>query len=280
MTNNLLNKNSLIGALIVLLLLTSWWGQSKTGTSRQLAMDKEVAEVQLASIEAEAIEARQAQQENEVALKETKKRLKQAQENSDKLAKSFSHEQAKTTTLKMEKEGLQKKISELESALEQAKIQQKQTDSAQQDMQKIAAERDKTQTTLKEAQKKLKEAESQIAQLQQQQKNIQMEASSQLVQLQQQQEEAATELESLRAQVIGFEKVVEERNAALTEVNSDLDACEVNTKVLLGKITEQEDTQLGMEEQMRNIVENLSKDAAQEESPAPEQEEQAIEQAE
>ena len=67
MMNNFLNKNSLIGALIILLLLTSWWGQSETGANRQLIQDKEAAEAQLATVEAKAADTHQALQEKTAA---------------------------------------------------------------------------------------------------------------------------------------------------------------------------------------------------------------------
>ncbi|MCI5119754.1 MAG: hypothetical protein D3908_00880, partial [Candidatus Electrothrix sp. AUS4] len=262
MTNNLLNKNFLIGALIILLLLTSWWGQSKTGTSHQLTLDKEKTEVQLVAAEKEIAEARQALEESTTTLSDTEEKLRNAENNAQNLARALAEKKSTIATLEKEKENLLDKIKELSKTLDQTKTQQEQIGSEQQEeAQKALA----TAAEYKEALEKLEQAEVRIAELEKEQENLKIQANARLVQLQQQQEEAATELESLRAQVIGFEKVVEERNAALTEVTSDLEACKVNTKVLLAKITEQEDTQLGMEKHMRNIVENLSKDVEQEE---------------
>lgn len=71
--NNLLNKNSLIGALIILLLLTSWWGQSETGANKQLTRDKEAVEAQLTAVEMETAHNRQALREKTAALADAEK---------------------------------------------------------------------------------------------------------------------------------------------------------------------------------------------------------------
>ncbi|MCI5227268.1 MAG: hypothetical protein D3918_11595, partial [Candidatus Electrothrix sp. AX2] len=90
---------------------------------------------------------------------------------------------------------------------------------------------------------------------------LKKQAQVKIFQLQKEQNQIMTEAESLRAQVIGFEKVVEERNTALSAMGSELQACKVNTKVLLGKISEQENTHQGMEQTIRLMVQDLSQEA-------------------
>ncbi len=103
------------------------------------------------------------------------------------------------------------------------------------------------------------------------------EAEGVIRQLQQERAAAANETESLRAQVIGFEKVVEERNTKIFEFNNDLNDCKVNTKVLISKIADQENAEHGLQEKMRFMVKNLvqqQNDAAEENQAAQNQAEQ------
>jgi chromosome segregation ATPase len=263
--NNLLNKNSLLFALIILLLVTSWWGQSETGANKQLTQEKEAAEAQLAKVEAGTSETQQALQEKTAALENADKKLQKAEQNIHRLAKAVSEKKAALTTFEKEEKILLEKINELEFSLRKAKSKYKQTASQQQQQ-----HLQKTAQSHKENQEELKESQTRIAQLEQEQAELKTQTEARIAQLQAKQDEVMTEAESLQAQVIGFEKVVEERNAALAELESDLHACKVNTKVLISKITEQENTQLGMEEKMRLMVQDFSEEAApeQEEQPA------------
>jgi chromosome segregation ATPase len=290
MMNNFLNKNSLIGALIILLLLTSWWGQSKTGANKQLTRDKEAVEVQLVDAKTKSADIRQALQEKTAALTDAEEKLGKAETRIQSLAKEFSEKKSALTALNKDVKVLLKKINELELALKNAKDKQVQTGS---EHQKNVQE---TNAAHNEALAKLKKAEARIAQLEKELTELKAQAEArmaelkaqteartakmkaqteaQIAQLRKKQNEAATENESLRAQVIGFEKVVEERNAALAEVDSDLQSCKVNTKVLLSKITEQENAQQGMAEKMHLMVQDLSEEAAAHKNTTPVQEKQ------
>jgi len=323
MMNNFLNKNSLIGALIILLLLTSWWGQSKTGANKQLTRDKEAVEVQLVDAKTKSADIRQALREKTAALTDAEEKLGKAETRIQSLAKEFSEKKSALTALNKDVKVLLKKINELELALKNAKDKQVQTGS---EHQKNVQE---TNAAHNEALAKLKKAEARIAQLEKELTELKAQAEArmaelkaqteartakmkaqtevrmaelkaqteartakmkaqteartakmkarteaQIAQLRKKQNEAATENESLRAQVIGFEKVVEERNAALAEVDSDLQSCKVNTKVLLSKITEQENAQQGMAEKMHLMVQDLSEEAAAHKNTTPVQEKQ------
>ncbi|MDU9050300.1 MAG: hypothetical protein Q3M30_15755 [Candidatus Electrothrix sp. Rat3] len=285
MMNNLLNKNSLIGALIILLLLTSWWGQSETGSNKQLTQEKKDAEVQLAAVETEFANTRQALQEKTAALTDAEEKLGKAETKIQRLAKEFSDKKSALTALNKDVKVLLEKINELELALKNAKDKLAQTGSEQQqNLQEKNAAHNETLEKLKKAETRIAQlekeqaelraqAEAQIAQLEKEQAELRAQAEAQIAQLLKKQNETSTETESLRAQVIGFEKVVEERNASLAEVDSDLQACKVNTKVLLSKITEQENAQQGMAEKMHLMVQDLSEEAMQKDT-APVQQEQ------
>ncbi|MCI5165517.1 MAG: hypothetical protein D3903_05345 [Candidatus Electrothrix sp. GM3_4] len=338
MMNNLLNKNYLIGALVILLLLTSWWGQSETGANRQLTQDKEAAEAQLATLEAKAttvkteaatVEAKAAEthqtlQEKTAALTDTEKKLSKAKTTIQHVEKELSTEKAALTTLDKEEKILLKKINELEFALHNTKAQQAQAGSEQQrNIQKtvtahkealaklekaeariaqlekkqpeLKVQAEKNQTELKaqaekkqaelkaQAEKKQAELKAQAekkqaelkAQAEKKQAELKAQAEAQIAQLEKKQLEVTTEAESLQAQVIGFEKVVEERNGALAEIGSELRDCKVNTKVLLSKITEQENAQQGMQEKIHLMIQDLSAKAAHEKPTSVQQEQPA-----
>ena len=191
------------------------------------------------------------------------KKLNKAEKNIQSLGKSLSDKKAALATLDNEGEILRKKINELNIALKNAKNKQTLTGSEhKKDVQK-------TNAAYNDALAKLKKSEAQITQLEKELTELKALANTQtaklkaqLALLQKKQAETSTETESLQAQVIGFEKVVEERNANLAEVGSDLQDCKVNTKVLLAKITEQENAQQGMEEKMHLMVQDLSEEAA------------------
>ena len=156
MMNNVLNKNSLIGALIILLLLTSWWGQSESGANKQLIEEKEAAEAQVATAKAEAeaqvaatktqaeakaTESQQALQDKSVALNNATEQLQKAKEKTQASEKKLSEKTAALATLDQEQKVLLQKINELEGELTQAKKQQKQVGSQkQQEFEKVVAE--------------------------------------------------------------------------------------------------------------------------------------------
>ncbi|RWX51848.1 hypothetical protein VU01_10722 [Candidatus Electrothrix marina] len=287
--NNFLNKNSLIGALIILLLLTSWWGQSKTGANKQLTRDKEAVEVQLVDAKTKSADIHQALQEKTAALTDAEEELGKAETKIQRLAKEFSEKKSALTTLNKEERILLEKINELELALKNAKDQQAQTGSEhQQNVQETNAAHNEALAKLKKAEARIAQLEKELTELKAQAEarvaelkartetrteKLRAQTEAQIAQLRKKQDEAATETESLRAQVIGFEKVVEERNAALAEVGSDLQSCKLNTKVLLSKITEQENAQQGMAEKMHLMVQDLSEEAAAHKDTTPVQEE-------
>ena len=287
MMNNFLNKNSLIGALIILLLLTSWWGQSETGANKQLTREKKAAEVQLAAVETESADIRQALQEKTAALTDAEEKLSMADTQIQSLAKKFSEKKAALTALNKEERVLLDKINELEFALKNAKDQQAQAGSEQQqNIQETVTSRNEALTKLKKAEARIAQLEKKLselkartanlkAQAEKKQAELKAQAEARIAQLWKKQNEATTEAESLQAQVIGFEKVVEERNAALAEIGNELHDCKVNTKVLLSKITEQENTQQGMQEKMHLMVQDLSAKAAHEEPTSVQQEQPA-----
>jgi len=72
------------------------------------------------------------------------------------------------------------------------------------------------------------------------------------------QSKIAREYETVRAQVIGLEKIVEEKNATIEETSKELDRWKVNMDVLLTRISEQQDTQQELREENRELVKELA----------------------
>jgi chromosome segregation ATPase len=66
------------------------------------------------------------------------------------------------------------------------------------------------------------------------------------------------EYESTRAQVIGLEKIIEEKNATIEETSKELDNWKVNMDVLLSRITEQQDGLQELQNENRELLKELA----------------------
>ena len=66
------------------------------------------------------------------------------------------------------------------------------------------------------------------------------------------------EYESVRAQVIGLEKIIEEKNATIEETSKELDHWKVNMDVLLSRITEQQDALQELQNENRELAKELA----------------------
>ncbi len=66
------------------------------------------------------------------------------------------------------------------------------------------------------------------------------------------------ELESMSAQILGLEKIIEEKNTALEETSRELDHWKVNMDVLISRITEQKDGLQELQEENNGLVKELA----------------------
>jgi len=66
------------------------------------------------------------------------------------------------------------------------------------------------------------------------------------------------ELDACNAQIIGMEKLVDEKNAGTEEITQEMDRLKINMDVLLSKIADQRDSLQEMQEENRNLVEELA----------------------
>ena len=100
-----------------------------------------------------------------------------------------------------------------------------------------------------ELQAKLAKAEAAVMDLQEKLANAETAAD---------QSKILREYESVRAQVIGLEKIIEEKNATIEETSKEQDHWKVNMDVLLSRITEQQDGLQELKNENRELVKELA----------------------
>ena len=66
------------------------------------------------------------------------------------------------------------------------------------------------------------------------------------------------EIETAKAQIIGLEKIVEEKNIVIEELSQNLDKVKINMDILLNKIADQQDAVQEVQETNRELVKELS----------------------
>jgi len=143
------------------------------------------------------------------------------------------------TQLQAELEKKDQQLAAAAEVVEQTRAMKKElSSSAEQEAQNtedLQARLNKTEAAVQELQEQLAVAESVV-----------------------EQSRNAREFASIRAQLIGLEKIVEEKNATIEETSKELDHWKVNMDVLLNRIAEQEDTMQEMREENRSLVKELA----------------------
>jgi chromosome segregation ATPase len=292
-----MNKNLIIGVLSALLILASLWGQVGTQGKKTIVRDKREAVAALSEVREEAqqqVKALAAQNEQLqqnldeitaqyetarhelVGLRKSNKvfEAKIAQHDATVAAMKQDRQKLASTAREIKKKltekaaeqnrqiiTLQKQLAAAESKANKTKQQaaskpaqpsreQQQLEMAQVMLKKQHDKLQETAAVVKEQQAQLKQAQAQIQEL----KNKVAAADKTT----EEQAKAAAEFESLRAQVIGLGKIVEEKNAALAKTNKELNNWKVNMNVLLARIADQQDALQKQQEQNRNLVKELA----------------------
>ena len=254
-------KNYFIAALVVLLLISAVWGQKETGQRKELAKANETLEAKLQAagdaVTANA-ELRSKAEQEKASKEQAQNQLKNAQKKIDGLQEKLAALEAKkgeqtqaTAALQAEQEQATAELkAELAQKLAALKADQDKT-AAVCDAQ--AQQLAQQQAVLEEQEQKLTSAATVIQQEQQQVKNCaakladqdkvqaemdELEAAAK--QLEEERNKILDEAETLRAQVIGLERIVEERSSVLEKTVKELESCKINTSVLISKIVEQE----------------------------------------
>lgn len=212
-------KNLIIGALAVLLLTTSIWGQSESRRRKELQLAKGAGTHQTPAskdfeteLKTEA-HSRQAAGELETAKKELDVLRKRNAELEVKAAA-----EGKDGSQQEELAKLQSQIAQQQAVLEQQ----------EQKLASAAKVIEREQERVKQSEAVKAQADEALAKLQ-----------GQNAKIQEKQNAASAEAESLRAQVIGLEKMVEERGAAFSAAAKELENCRLNSNILIAKIAEQ-----------------------------------------
>jgi len=148
---------------------------------------------------------------------------------------------------KLQVAALQQKLTEMTNALQERGEQFKKahdefTAAAQQSAERIKDLEEKlaaSDTVVQNLQEKLEDAEAKAAQLLDESK-------------------VASDYEVAQAQVIGLEKIIEEKDAALEETSNELDKLRVNTDVLLSRIADQQDVIQELSNEKRDFIKELA----------------------
>ncbi len=280
------NKNLIIAAVVVLMLITSIWAQNQANRSKELAKENAALQTELKKADddvksAAALRAELERQQDE--LKQMQGRFDKAQEKlndldreKQALAEKAAAQDEAVKALQAEKEHLlaaaedmkqssaaaaaqhleaaQKKMDDLQKlcaeeksglrqqmAQEQAALQEQmarqQSMLTEQEQKLTSAVQiiEHEQTQIKGCQGELAEVRPELEKTQRELKD--MEAASQ--QLEEERDKILADADTLRAQVIGLEKMVEERNAALDQTGKELENCKINNNVLISQISQQ-----------------------------------------
>jgi chromosome segregation ATPase len=252
-----MNKNLVIGVLAVMLVLGSLWGQVGNKSKKALKLENKSAVAQLSQVQAEAAN------EHNALLAKTAKLQKTLQVKNQQLAKArhelvglrksnkafeaqVSERDAAVAALTQQKNKLVGQIKKMKKSLTKAAVIGKQ---------RLAAATEAHSSVEPEArdtgelQAKLETAEAAVMELQEKLAFAQASADQSIV---------LREYESIRGQVIGLEKIIEEKNATIEETSMELDHWKVNLDVLLSRITEQQDGLQELRNENRELVKELA----------------------
>lgn len=255
-----MNKNLVIGVLAAMLVLGSLWGQVGNKSRKALKLEKKAVVAQLSQVQAEAAT------NHDALLAKTSKLQKSLQVTDQQLAKArhelvglrkhnkgfeaqISKRDTALTALIQEKSKLVEQIKKMKKSLAKgASSGQQQIDALKQQL-AAATSVEKGMQATDELQAKLAKAEAAFMDLQE--KLAIAEAATD-------ESKVLRDYETVRAQVIGLEKIVEEKNATIEETSKELDHWKVNMDVLISRITDQQDGLQELQNENRELVKELA----------------------
>ncbi|PIE55746.1 MAG: hypothetical protein CSA34_07475 [Desulfobulbus propionicus] len=251
-------KNKIIAALAALLIIGSIWGA--TGHRRATNMKAEVAtlKTEQEQVSAQAVQAAETEAQLQKSLETKEGQLVKAKEELVGLRKAtkgleaaLSERDARIQMLAEQIEVLQGKgqvdadrVAELQAKLDATAMEEAAT---REEMNNLVEADTQLQNALAENNKVIDQLEKEIA------ANLEQLASTR--------EEFALlsgKMEAAQAQILGLEKIVEEKEALLEETNDELDKVKTNTDVLLGEITDQQDALQEMSVENGELVKSLA----------------------
>jgi chromosome segregation ATPase len=290
-----MSKNLIIGVLAVMLVLGSLWGQVGNKTQKAVQHELSALEMNLQKVKADAekkaqeLLARIAAQEQalksrEHQLAKARQELVKLRKGTQGLASQVSERDAAIAALTQEKNSLaaqaedcSNQLGACKKVLAEAGNSGKQVAALQQQAQELKAALAAKEQQLAEATKKLQETRevkqvlhstvekktgnteelrSRLAQADKTIKDLKEKLA--VAEAAADQTRLSREYETVRAQVIGLEKIIEEKNAALEETSRELDKYKVNMDVLLSRISELQDTMQELQEENRSLVQEVA----------------------
>ena len=166
------------------------------------------------------------------------------------LAEATGSEQQQTVAIQQQMATMKKMILQKDKQLAVAMKALSKSKAVKQELHSTAA---REAQGIEELQAKLEKAETMIQELQEK-----ATAAEEAAEAAMNQSKLAREYESARAQIIGLEKIVEEKNATIEETSKELDHWKVNMDVLLSKISDQQDTMQELREENRELSKELA----------------------
>jgi len=140
---------------------------------------------------------------------------------------------------------LQKNIADLQQQIKQKDMQIAQLQAAMKKMQAATAAMEKSAKATREVQKE--QPEPTVVVVKEEDRNQDQGDNG-----------GCLELEKAKAQILGLEKIVEEKNAAVEELSQELDRVKINMDVLLSKIADQQDSLQEVQEENGELVKELA----------------------
>ena len=273
-------KNLIIGILVALLVLGSLWGSVGNKNSRVLKQELAKARQQISALQAAANQARS------TVLDKTAQVQKQLTQVSDQLKRA----RQELVALRKTNKSLEARISERDATIQKLKNERDQL--MAQCQENNTRQTDELNSELKRLQQALQAKERQLARLdelsaqaadlQEQIQARDKEIAALKAQLAGQNEEADSEdtavqeeppvqpqppatdsdsdqeLAEARAQIIGLEKIVEEKNQTIEDLSHELDQVRINMDVLLARIRDLQDSLQEVRDENQELVKELA----------------------
>jgi len=146
-------------------------------------------------------------------------------------------------------EELQVKLAKAESSIQELRGRLSSAEQGAQGMEELQVKLTKAESSIHDLKGKLEESALSIRDL-----RGKVAAAESAVD----QSRFAHEYESVRAQVIGLEKIIEEKNAILEKTGKERDHWKINKDLLLSMITEQQASLLQLQEENRGLLRDLA----------------------
>lgn len=242
--------------------------------SKTAELQKEVQELQtqLSRAREELVALRKANKGLEAQLSERDAvNQKLAREKNDLAARLASLQEAVAAqeTTNRQLQDVQKQVADCNGALQQARKQvaslQKELgtkDASLKDLQQQLAQVSSKEQVTEQVREEVTEVTRNLQQRLQEARQTIEELRDQLVAAEHDNKVAMTrlerELEAARAQILGMEKIIDEKNAALEESNQELDRLKINMDVLLAKVAEQRDALQELQQENQDLAKDLA----------------------